>query len=489
MPHRWSFVRKIAVMLTTVVALAVATAAVAADGLRRVVGQMEQLMLTHGRNVAIAQSLATHLESRASFVRGFLLTGDKVFVTRLETARSDFARGLNELRTRAQSPEDKAMLDEIQRRNLLHHGVVDQVLPLRRAMAPMSEVVKFFETQVWPRFNDLRDAIFEYARRQNELLERQREETSRVATLAVRVMIAMASGAGLLAAIVGYLLIRSLRRQIGSAVQQIQTSSTQLQAAAVQQATGAKEQATAMNEITITVQELLATARQIAESAQRVAQIADETATGATAGAEIMHRAQEGVARMERQVEAIVSSMMELGNRSQHIGGVLEITNELAEQTNILAINATIEAAGAGEVGRRFGAIADEIRKLADRVSSSTREIRTHIEEVRTAVHATVVATETGSKAVEHGAGQFEEAARAFKQIVTLVVTTTEAAKEIGLSTKQQSSAVEQVNVATANVAQAAKEAESTSVQTVQTVADLARLSSDLLQIVAPRAA
>ena len=90
--------------------------------------------------------------------------------------------------------------------------------------------------------------------------------------------------------------------------------------------------------------------------------------------------------------------MLELGKKSQQIGSILEIIDELAEQTNILAINATIEAAGAGDSGRRFSVVADEIRKLADRVASSTKEIRTLIDEIRSAVNTTVMATESGSK-------------------------------------------------------------------------------------------
>jgi methyl-accepting chemotaxis protein len=46
--------------------------------------------------------------------------------------------------------------------------------------------------------------------------------------------------------------------------------------------------------------------------------------------------------------------MLELGKKSQQIGSILEIINELSEQTNILAINATIEASGAGDSGKRF---------------------------------------------------------------------------------------------------------------------------------------
>jgi methyl-accepting chemotaxis protein len=67
---------------------------------------------------------------------------------------------------------------------------------------------------------------------------------------------------------------------------------------------------------------------------------------------------------------------------------------------------------------------------------------------------------------------------------VGLVATTTEAAREIELSTKQQTSAVEQVNVAITNVAQAARETEASSGQTLQTSTQLASLSRELSRLI-----
>ncbi|HTA47077.1 MAG TPA: methyl-accepting chemotaxis protein, partial [Bryobacteraceae bacterium] len=282
---------------------------------------------------------------------------------------------------------------------------------------------------------------------------------------------------------------RGLSMQIGAAVEHVQSSSAQLQSSASQQASGAKEAATAMSEITITVNELVATSRQITESAQQVTHIAEETATAAVQGDETVMRSQESLEGIRHQVKTIVDHMLDLGRKSQQIGGVLDIINELAEQTNILSINATIEAAGAGDQGKRFAAVADEIRKLADRVSGSTREIRTLVDEIRAAVHTTILATEAGSKAVDAGVVRFEEVTRGFKEIAGMVVTTTQAAREIGLSTKQQMTAVEQVNAAISGAAQVARETETSSGQTLQTAVQLTRLSQSLTRIIRSQAA
>jgi methyl-accepting chemotaxis protein len=339
-------------------------------------------------------------------------------------------------------------------------------------------------------YMDQARAIIAAADQDEKELLKVRTEESRASADATIAIILWGGLLGTLAvAAIGWWITSSLSRQIGSAVGMVQSSSTELQAAANQQATGAKEQAAAMTEISTTITELLATSRQIAESAQRVAQNAEQTASAARSGHGTVDVTHESISGIRRQVDQIVSHMLELGKKSQEVGAVLDIVSELAEQTNILAINATIEAAGAGEAGKRFAVVADEIRKLADRVGGSTKEVRTLIDDVRSAVNTTVMATETGSKAVDAGTKQFGDVASAFKRIAGLVSTATDAAREIELSTKQQSTAVEQVNIAIASVTQASMETETSAGQTLQTVSQMATLSKDLLRIIQPHMA
>jgi methyl-accepting chemotaxis protein len=239
-----------------------------------------------------------------------------------------------------------------------------------------------------------------------------------------------------------------------------------------------------MSEITTTISELLITSRQIADSAQRVSKIAEETEAAARAGDSTIDQTRASMAAIRTQVDQIVQHMLALGEKSQQIGLVVDLVSELAEQTNILAINATIEASGAGEWGRRFAVVAEEIRKLADRTASSAKEIRALIDDVRGAVNTTVMATEIGAKAVDAGARKFDDATNSFREIVQLVATTNDATREIELSTKQQTTAVEQVNVAASDTARVSRETEASAVQTKQTAAHLSTLSSELLELV-----
>jgi methyl-accepting chemotaxis protein len=422
--------------------------------------------------------------------RGFVITGDDTFLEPYRSGTGSLAQIFKDLRElTADNQNQQKRIDEAEPLMTSKLAELKRSIDLRRSggFEPAMKLVVSGEGKT--SMDGLRRVLGQMAGEERGLLKQRADEVeaaARSATLTINAgtLLALAFVSG-----VGWFLTQTLSRQIGAAVGQVRSSSAELQAASTQQATGSKEQATATSEISTTISELLATSRQITESAQRVAQSAEQTATAARAGDETVETAHESIAGIRRQVDLVVNHMLVLGKTSQQIGAVLEIVSELAEQTNILAINATIEAAGAGESGKRFAVVAEEIRKLADRVAGSTKEVRGLIDDVRSAVNTTVMATETGSKAVDAGSKQFGHVADSFKQIADLVVITTEAAREIELSTKQQMTAVEQVNVAIRKVAQASKETEASSGQTQQTASQLAFLSRDLLRLVAPQVA
>ncbi len=488
MARNWTFGQKIAAGFAVAVGLTVAIGVVAIYALRNVVASKDRVISVNAQLLIDAQNLFAASEAEVAAGRGYLLARTDRFVQSLTAARDDFSGTLDRLERNVYTDEGRRLLAAVERAQAEYRQEMDSVIALRRGEAGMDEVLRAFEERVLPGRDQVRQNLESFVVREERLLGEAQQAASAAASRAIWLTVLIAGLALIFAVLVAAVLTRTLGGQIGSAVGQVQSSSAELQAAANQQATGAREQATAMNEIATTTRELLATSQQIAESAQRVAQIAAQTGGSARSGEGTVEKAHESIAAIRRQVDAVVDHMLDLGKKSQQIGAVLEIVSELAEQTNILAINATIEAAGAGEAGRRFAVVADEIRKLADRVAASTKEIRALIEDVRSAVNTTVMATEGGSKAVDLGSKQFADVAAVFQQIAALVATTTAAAREIELSTKQQTSAVEQVNVAIADVAQASQETETSSGQILQTASQLAALSRDLLRLVQPQA-
>ena len=485
----WTFSQKLAGGYGVLVVLAAAISAVAIYVLLGTIASKDHVINTNARILIEVERLNTVSEQRVSALRGYMLTGDDRFATKLNTSRAEFVSILIHLKEIADTDESHRQIDTIERASADYHQATEALAASVRNHVKTDEVLRQFDTKILP----ARQQLDEQLRALVSLEERNLTEANRMAantaSNAVDLVLALAAGTLVCAIAVAYLLTRTLSRQIGAAVGHVQSSSAELQAAATQQASGAKEQATAMTEITTTISELVATSRQIAESAQRVAQVAEQTAAAARTGDAKVETGQESMAIMRKQVDVVVDHMLDLGRKSQEIGAVLDIVAELAEQTNILAINATIEATGAGESGKRFAVVADEIRKLADRVSNSTKEIRTQIEDIRGAVNTTVMATESSAKAVDAGARQFADVAVALKRISELVGTTTDAAREIELSTKQQVTAAEQVRIAVTDVSQATKETETSTTQTLQTASQLAGLSSELRRLILSQAA
>ena len=480
----WTFGKKIALGFGLAVAMLLVVGGVAYRSTDALIENNHRVTHSHEVLEGIGHVLSLMKDAETG-QRGYLLTGNDAYLEPYLAAKGSLAEAVATLRAlTTDSPAQQARITQATPFIEAKLAELQRTIDLRRTVG-LDAALKVVESNEGKKsMDDLRGVMAGMDKEERALLK-ERGDAAEAGAKNAETTIALGALLALLAvSAAGYVITTSLNRQLGSAVSSIRSASAELEAAASQQATGSREQSSATSEVSTTIRELLSTSKQIADSAQRVARIAEDTAVGARSGDATVQRAQEAIGGIKRQVDLVVAHMLELGKKSQQAGGILEIINELAEQTNILAINATIEAAGAGEAGKRFAVVADEIRKLADRVGGSTKEIRGLVEDIRAAVNTTVMATEVGTKAVDAGTRHFAEVTTSFREIAGLVATTTDAAREIELSTKQQSTAVEQVNVAISSVAQATKESEASASQTLQTVTQLTSLSRDLLQLV-----
>ncbi|TKC98520.1 CHASE3 domain-containing protein [Polyangium fumosum] len=420
--------------------------------------------------------------------RGFVITGREDFLQPYYTGKKGVGTELRQLeelfRDDADQNERVKHLRPLVEERLRE---IDETIDARKSLGFDAALKLVLEGNGPKVMEQIRRIVAEMKTHEQKLLTERSTEAKQAAAWLSQILIFGTLAAVLIVAGVAVFVTRGLGARIGAAVQHIRSAAAELEAAATQQVRGAKGQVSAATEVSTTVRELVTTSRQISESAQRVTQVASETALAAKGGNQTVEGAQGAIDTVRRQVDQIVTHMLDLGRKSQEIGGILDIVSELSEQTNILAINATIEAVGAGESGRRFGVVAGEIRKLADRVGGSAKEIRRLIEEIRAAANTTVMATEDGAKAVEAGTRRFGEVAQSFRRIVEYVGSTAEASREIELSTKQQTSAMEQVASAIADVAQTARESETGSSQTLNTASQLSGLSGDLVRLIRQR--
>lgn len=418
--------------------------------------------------------------------RGYVISGTDEYYQSYEDARGRYKLHLGRVRELVGTSN----VDQARRLDALERTVVDRVafaeqnIHIRKSEGLAAAVAHIGTARGKRLTEEVRAIMADISAAESATLEAQTNEVNRASTALDRMLGVGTTAAIVLVAFCAVIIIRRLDRQIGESVKRMQSAAAELEAAATQQVRGSKEQASSASEVSTTVRELAVTARQVSESAQRVTRMASDTAQSARGGDRVLATAQESMGVVHRQVQEIVGHMLDLGRKSQEIGSILDIINELSEQTNILAINATIEAVGAGDAGRRFGVVASEIRKLADRVGASTKDIRRLIDDMRGAANTTVMATEDGAKAVDSSTRRFGEVAESFRRIIDYVNSTAEAAREIEMSTKQQTTAMEQVSSAVTDVAQTARETEVSSAQTLQTASEVVAISEGLRQLI-----
>ncbi|MFZ3048235.1 MAG: methyl-accepting chemotaxis protein, partial [Desulfatirhabdiaceae bacterium] len=180
--------------------------------------------------------------------------------------------------------------------------------------------------------------------------------------------------------------------QVKEAILQMGTACQQILATAEEQVSGASEQAASVGQTTASLEELSATAGQIAESSHIQAGMAESTQENAEESAQAMADAAKLMDRILRQTETGAEKIMSLGKKSQQIGKVLGIINQVAAETKMLSLNAAIEASKAGEAGKGFSVVASEIRKLAENVVKSTETIEEVVMEIQSAANTSVMA-------------------------------------------------------------------------------------------------
>ncbi len=155
----------------------------------------------------------------------------------------------------------------------------------------------------------------------------------------------------------------------------------------------------------------------IAEQAERSKTLSETTHHDATFGRDAVGHVIRSISSISEVTDQISEIILRLQHRSQEIGTILDVINEVAEQTSLLALNASIIAAQAGVHGRGFAVVADEIKELATRVGTSTQEISRIVGAVQRDSTEAADMIQQGQQKVEHGVVIAHQAGSALKKI------------------------------------------------------------------------
>jgi len=183
-----------------------------------------------------------------------------------------------------------------------------------------------------------------------------------------------------------------------------------------------------------------------------VADHANLTAGNAQDARQLSQQGTRAVADASSEIERIALSVEEssrviaaLGDRSQAIGGIVQVIREIADQTNLLALNAAIEAARAGEQGRGFAVVADEVRNLAVRTARATSEIGAMIAAIQEETRAAIGSIGRGADQAHAGAELARQAAESLDRINQGAQQTMERIDEIASAIADQSREADRV--------------------------------------------
>jgi len=212
----------------------------------------------------------------------------------------------------------------------------------------------------------------------------------------------------------------SIVGRVRSTTDTISTGSSEIASGNQDLSARTEQQATSLENISTSMSELTSTVKQNADNAKQANQLAVTASGVAVKGGEV--------------VSQVVDTMSSINGSSKKIVDIIAVIDGIAFQTNILALNAAVEAARAGEQGRGFAVVASEVRNLAQRSATAAQEIKTLIGD-------SVEKVDAGSKLVEQAGTTMDE-------IVTSVKRVTDIMAEIMAASQEQSSGIEQVNIA-----------------------------------------
>jgi methyl-accepting chemotaxis protein len=251
---------------------------------------------------------------------------------------------------------------------------------------------------------------------------------------------------------------QSMVSGINEAVKTLAPMSKELVTISNQQASSSLQQAAAAEQAVIASQETASVARQIAGNADEVSQSANNSLKLTEEGRAYIIQTKMKFDEINQAVQKISDATKDLGKRSEVIGGIVEIINELSNQTNLLALNALLEAAGAGEYGRRFGVVADEVQRLAKRTTESTKIIQDIITGIQSAVDESEVLVKDSDDSIKSSLEYIEKMSSMFSVIYDYNNEASNQLKEITLMTSQQSSASEQMSKTISEVKETAEQ-------------------------------
>jgi methyl-accepting chemotaxis protein len=275
-----------------------------------------------------------------------------------------------------------------------------------------------------------------------------------------------------------------LINELKEAVEATASASTQISSSAEEMAAGAQEQSSQTTEVAAAMEEMSRTIVETASNATAASEASKDSATQAKDGTSKVDESKKGMNKIVVSTKATGGIISSLANKTDQIGEIAQVIDDIADQTNLLALNAAIEAARAGEQGRGFAVVADEVRKLAERTTKATKEIAETIKAIQGEAKDANISMQEAGVLVNEGLHLNEEVGTVLTSILDGAENVSSQINQVAAASEEQSATAEQVSANIEAINNVANESAAGVQQIASASEDLNRLTENLGQLV-----
>ena len=180
----------------------------------------------------------------------------------------------------------------------------------------------------------------------------------------------------------------------------------------------ANSQAASLEQTAAAIEEITANMQTSSEKIIQMTSYANEVSDSVAQGQELATKTTQSMDQINEQTQAIADS--------------ITVIDQIAFQTNILSLNAAVEAATAGEAGKGFAVVAQEVRNLAARSAEAAKEIKDLVE--------------SATEKANDGKQISNDMIQGYEKLNSNIHNTLDLINEVSGSSKEQFSAMEQIN-------------------------------------------